>query len=190
MAIAEDPSKRTDRARCVFAAYQAVAVAAASGAFAALFFDFVTAGFLAVFTGASFAAARFAVAFFAATGAVFAAWNAAQRFLVASEIAFRPAALILRFGFAASDVSGAVASDSPRILAHRRCCASFIRRRAAAENFRRLSVCVSGVTAGVRLVPPASMARSSSIWVSIRVFCASNPVIAALMISFVSFGGM
>jgi hypothetical protein len=36
----------------------------------------------------------------------------------------------------------------------------------------------------------ASMAHTSAPWASIRVFCASNPAIAGLMISFVSYGGM
>ena len=63
------------------------------------------------------ATAFFAAGFFAC----FVAWNAAHLFFVASEMAFLPAALILRFGFDFPGAAGAGRSDSPRILAHRRC---------------------------------------------------------------------
>src|ERR1039457_5356241 len=72
------------------------------------------------------------------------------------------------------------------MLAHRRCCASRIRRRAAAENFLRLPVGASGVAAAPP-GPPDSVARSSAIFASICRFCSSNPRIAAVMISGVSF---
>src|ERR1017187_8236307 len=59
-----------------------------------------------------------ATAFFAAGfSAFFAAWNAAHLFFVASEIAFLPAALILRFGFAVTVLDGD--SASPLDSAHR-----------------------------------------------------------------------
>src|ERR1035437_8081212 len=86
-----------------------------------------------------------------------------QRALIAPTIAALPALLSFRFGFDASDLTSAGGSDSPRILAHRRCWASFIRRRAAAENFLRWLVGGPGVVAAVGLVPPDSMARSSAI---------------------------
>ena len=70
---------------------------------------FFRAFFIAVFF------ASFVGAFFAPL--LFAAWNAAQRFFVASEIAFLPAALILRFGFAVTVLDGA--SDLPLDAAHR-----------------------------------------------------------------------
>ena len=92
-------------------------------------------------------------------------------------MAFLPAADSLRSGLDAS---------APRILAHRRCCASFIRLLVAAENFLRLRVDASGVTA-IFERPPESMALTSLIRDSIRLFCSSNPVMAAEMISFESF---
>jgi hypothetical protein len=59
-------------------------------------------------TGTFFVAISLAARFLASVGvsAFFAAWNAAQRFLVASTIAFLPAALSFRFGFGASDSTG------------------------------------------------------------------------------------
>ena len=77
----------------------------------------VAVGALPTFFRAFFIAvlATFVGAFFAAR--FFAAWNAAQRFLVASEMAFLPAALILRFGFAVTVFEGA--SDFPLDAAHR-----------------------------------------------------------------------
>jgi hypothetical protein len=148
--------------------------------------------FFAAFAGAVFNAAFLTPAFLAATGfgLAVAAFFAAHRFFKAATIAALPALLSLRLGFGASGVAGAGGADSPRIFAHRRCWASFIRFRAAAENFFRLRVGASGVVAGVGFVPPSSMAWSSAIWRSILVFCDSNPVMAAMMISFVSFVGM
>jgi hypothetical protein len=78
-----------------------------------------------------------------------AAWNAAHRFFVAAEIAFRPAALI----------------------------------------FRRLPLVGSGVAAGSE-EPPVNRLRSSAICVSMWSYCCSKPMMAAVMISFVSFVGM
>src|ERR1017187_5674222 len=116
-----------------------------------------------------FATALFAVAFLATTGFVFALWNAAHRFLVASEMAFRPAALILRFGFAVTVLDGS--SASPFDAAHLLRWASAIAFLPAALILRRLGFVGSGVD-GVGLVePPSNMARSSVIWVSIRSFC-------------------
>jgi hypothetical protein len=71
----------------------------------------------------------------------FAALNAAQRFLVASEIVFRPAALIFRFGFAVTACVGSAACFS---LAYLACCANAILRLTAALNFLRGFV-VSGM---------------------------------------------
>jgi hypothetical protein len=106
-----------------------------------------------------------AAAFLATAGAAFpaSARTRSQRALIAPTIAALPALLSFRFGFDASDLTSAGGSDSPRILAHRRCWASFIRRRAAAENFLRWLVGGPGVVAAVGLVPPDSMARSSAI---------------------------
>ena len=101
----------------------------------------------------------------------FAAFTAAQRFRDASAIALLPAALIFRFGLAGT-VAGFAGSDSPRIFAHRRCWASFILRRASAENFRRLGE-VPAAGAAVLAGPPARRRLSSAICWSIRVFCDS-----------------
>jgi hypothetical protein len=104
--------------------------------------------------------------------------------LVAAMILFMPSALFRRFGLAGSLAAGD--PDSPLILAHRRCWASFIRRRAAAENFLRLCAGVSAGSAG----PPESMAWSSPIRESMCRFCSSKPRMAAVIISVVSFVGM
>jgi hypothetical protein len=74
-------------------------VSALTGAFAAFF--------VAVFTAAFFATVFFTAAFFVRAGAAFAAAArvAAHLFFVASEIAFRPAALSLRFGFDGSGLA-------------------------------------------------------------------------------------
>ena len=102
-----------------------------------------------------------AIAFFSAGFfACFAAWNAAHLFFVASEIAFLPAALILRFGFAVTVLDGD--SASPLDSAHRFRWAAPIRFRAAALIFRCLPFGPSGVAA-VAVGPPWSMARSSAI---------------------------
>jgi hypothetical protein len=157
---------------------------------------FLTAVFLAgpfcfaAFVGVAFVPAAF---FRAAFLEVFsccalAALTLAHRSFVAAMILAIPALLIRRLGFGASGVASAGGSDSPRIFAHLRCWASFMRHRAAAENFLRFLVGASGV-AGVA-GPPGSIARSSAILVSICRFCSSNPRIAAVMISYVSLGGI
>lgn len=79
-----------------------------------------------------------------------------------------PAALIFRLGFAGSGLaadSGFL--DSPFIVAHLFLWPSAIRRRAAALTLR-FRVGASGV-AVPSVLPPANMARSSPIWVSIRL---------------------
>ena len=58
---------------------------------------------------------------------------------------------------------------------------------AAALILRRLGVAGSDVAAVVSADPPGSSARSSAILASMRVFCASKPSMAAVMISGVSF---
>ena len=139
-----------------------------------------------------FGAALFAAVFFCAAGFVFAAapWTAAHLFFVASEIAFLPATLILRFGFATSVVAGASGSDSPFSFAHLAFCPRAIRLLAAAEILRFL-VRGSGVAAGVGLVgPPSNMARSSAICTSMCRFCSSNPRMAAVSICGLSVVGM
>src|SRR4051794_33424340 len=108
-------------------------------------------------------------AFFAA-----ARFNA-QRFLVASLIAFRPAALILRFGFA---VAAGVASDVSLLVAHLARWASFMRRRAAALNFLRFFWgCPLSDLSAVPL-PPSNILRSSAICESMWVCWDSKPAIA------------
>jgi hypothetical protein len=99
--------------------------------------------------------------FFAtADGALAAsAFFAAHRFFKAATIAAFPALLSLRFGLAGSFVVGSVSAWIP---AHRRCWASFIRLRAAAENLRRLRTGAS-VVAVVSPAPPGSIAWSSAI---------------------------
>src|ERR1035441_2012728 len=145
-----------------FAAGTAGGVAAAfCGRLAAPFF----AAFREAFTGAFFVAV-FLEAFLAA-GACWAlaasALTLAQRFLVASEMAFLPAALSFRFGLGAS---GATGDDVFLASAHRFRCASPMRFRAAALIFRRLPFGPPGAAA-VAVGPPGSMARSSAIWASI-----------------------
>src|ERR1039458_10619505 len=114
----------------------------------------VVPGFLAAFLGAAF----FRAVFLALAGCAFAASAlfCAHRRRTASWIAFLPAALSFRFGFGATGVAGADGSDSPLMLAHRRCWASFMRCRAAAENFLRFLVGATGVAA-VSPGPPDSM---------------------------------
>ena len=122
-----------------------------------------------------------AQAFFAAdfaTPALFApsavacapAFFSRHRFFRAATIAALPAALSLRFGREGLGVPDVAAdSDSPRILAHRRCWPSLIRFLAAALIFLRLplrSFCMP--TDSTR--PTGSIARSSAICASIRVF--------------------
>ncbi len=140
-----------------------------------------------------FATAVLAAVFFWVAGfdLAAAAFFSAHRFFNAATMFALPALLSFRFAFGASGIAGAGDSDSPRILAHRSCWASFMRRRAAAENSRRLIVGASGVAAGVGLAgPPFNMARSSAICVSIRSFSCSKPTMAALIIWGVRFVGM
>src|ERR1039458_8955759 len=107
--------------------------------------------------------------YFRAGAGVFAAAFAAafckrHRFFVAATILAMPSLLKRRFAFAG--LAGADGSDSPRILAHRRCWASFMRFRAAALIFRRLRLAGSGLAADSG-EPPERMARSSAIRASI-----------------------
>jgi hypothetical protein len=148
--------------------------------------------FFAAFGLGAFAAVFFAVAFFPA-GAVFFAvadvpafFAAAWRFFRAATILARPSALNFRFGFFVS-AAGADGSDSPRVLDHLARCANAIFLRAAALNFR-FGGAVSDVAVVDSAELPDSIARSSAICVSIRVFCDSKPSMAALMISGVSLG--
>jgi len=120
---------------------------------------------------AFFATDFVAPALFAPSAAAFApAFFSRHRFFRAATIAALPAALSLRFGFEGPGVPDVAAgSDSPRILAHRRCWPSFIRFLAAALIFRRLrpgAFCIP--TDSTR--PTGSIARSSAICSSIRVF--------------------
>jgi hypothetical protein len=71
------------------------------------------------------------------------------------------------------------------LIAHRFFCASAIRRRVAAERFR---VGASGVA--VSPAPKESMARSSTILPSMRVFSTSYPMMAAVISSGSSFVGI
>jgi hypothetical protein len=99
------------------------------------------------------------------SGFPFAALTAAQRFLVASAIAFLPAALIFRFVLAGT-LAGFDGSDSPRIFAQRSCWASFILRRVSAESFQRFGVvpaAVAAVFAGPSLKGEKSLAWSRTI---------------------------
>ena len=106
--------------------------AAVFGALAGVFF-------VAVFAGAFFAATFFRVVFLATDDCVFAAaFFAAHLFLRAFTMLALPVALRFRFGLAGSGEAGAGTSDSPRVFDHRSCWASFMCRRAAAENFLRL----------------------------------------------------
>jgi len=145
--------------------------------------------FTATFLGTFLTAAFFRAVFVTLPGCAFAALANRQRFFVAAIIRFMPSSLIRRLGFGGSDVARDGGSDVTLIAAHRRCWASFMRRRAAAENFRRFLVGASGVAAG-SAGPPDRMARSPLICESMCRFCSSNPRMAAVMISFVSFVGM
>jgi hypothetical protein len=103
----------------------------------------------------------------------------AHRFLVAAMIALRPAAESLRFGLGTG-------SDASLETAHLLRCASAMRARAAALIFRRLGFGDSG-TAEDPPGPTDISERSSTICLSMRRFCSSNPRMAALMISGESF---
>jgi hypothetical protein len=161
--------------------YWAVAVLIALEALTVFFCRFF-AGFV---TGAAFAAVFFTADFFAATGAVFAAFVNACLFRNAVTMFALPAALNLGFAFTGSDVAGDDGdSVVPLIAAQRFFCPRAIRRRAAAETVR-VGGAASGVAAG-SVRPPGSMARSSAIWLSILAFWDPKPSIAAMRISVVS----
>ena len=157
------PDLAEDQAVCATVSVGAVTFFALAAVFLA------GAAFFAIFTGAFFAVAFFTAVFLATTGLAFAAaLFAAHRFFKAATMFALPALLSFRLAFGAPEVAGAGGSGFPRIFAHRSCWASFMRLRAAAENFRRLIVGLSGVAAGVGLLePPSNMERSSVIWVSI-----------------------
>ena len=123
----------------------------------------IGASTVAFLTTDFFAAVFLWVAFFVAEGSgfSFAASTAAQRLRAASAIVFLPTSLIFRFGLG-DTVTGVDGSDAPRIFAHRRCWASLILRRVAAENFRRLGRVPFGLAAG-SAGRPFGMARSSAI---------------------------
>ena len=95
------------------ASFRVGAFATFAGAdfFTAAFFAIFRAGRFAVFTGVAFAGAAFlataflAVAFFVIANSACAAFFAAQRFFVASEMAFLPAAESFRLGFGGSGVA-------------------------------------------------------------------------------------
>ena len=117
--------------------------------------------FREAFTGAFFVAVFLAARFLATVevSAFFAAWNAAQRFFVASTMAFLPAALSFRFGLGAFGATGdEVFLDSAHLFRW----ASPMRFRAAALIFRRQPLGTSGVAAGSVGVP-VSILRSSAI---------------------------
>ena len=126
---------------------------------------------------AAFSAAFLARVFFTAARVAFAssARLSAQRFFVAAMIRFMPSSLIRRF--AGSDPAGDITWDCPLIAAHLFFWASAIRRRDAAEILR-FRFGASG--AACRW---SSILRSSAILESMCCFCASNPAIAAVMIS-------
>src|ERR1035438_7547748 len=149
-------------------------------ALAAVFF----AGFAGTFFAGFLSAFFCFVVFFVPAGCSFAASArlSAQRRFVASEMARLPAALIFRLGFAGSGL----AADSAFVAAHLFLWPWAIRRRAAALTLR-FRVGASGV-AVPSVLPLDKMARSSPIWVSIRLFCDSKPSMAAAMISAFSFG--
>jgi hypothetical protein len=130
-----------------------------------------------------FPATAFSSSFYAT---FFAALIAAHLFFAASEIALRPAALIFRFfGFAATPCVGSEPCLSFVYLA--RCARAILLLTAALRFFRGFAVSVEAV-ACVR--PPSNMLRISAIRESMWSFCTSNPAIAAMMISGVSFCGM
>jgi hypothetical protein len=83
--------------------YYAGTTAAAPGALAAFFRGFFIAVFLAATFTEAFTAAFLTAVFFAAL--FLAAWNAAQRFFVASAIARLPAALSFRLRFGPLDAA-------------------------------------------------------------------------------------
>src|SRR4051812_48865119 len=139
----------------------------ACAAAGAVFLAFFTVAFL---TGANF----LAVAFFAAAfleglfaWAASAALFAAQRFRVASPMALRADALILRRTFAGSGVDDSV---SPFTFAQRAFCAAAIFRREYALNFRRLlPVGASEFGELMRAGLSPNRASTSAIWC--WIFC-------------------
>src|ERR1035438_7475978 len=102
-------------------------------------------------------------------------------------IAFLPAAESLRLGLGAA--AGVEGCDGFLDAAHLLRCASAMRARAAGLIFRRLRLGAFGASEGSAELPD-SPARSSAILVSMCRFCSSNPRMAAVMISGVSFVGM
>jgi len=96
----------------------------------------------------------------------------AQRAFVAAIIRFLPAALSFRRLRAAG--AGVVVCAPLFDSAHLLLCPSAILARAAALNFRRLRLGVSGTAAGSGR-PPSSICLSSAILVSICLFCDSKP---------------
>lgn len=121
---------------------------------------------------------RACVDFFAAGACAFAAaarFNA-QRRLLASLIARRPAADNFRFGFGTPADAGVGGSDWPLILAHLLSWPARIRCKASALSFR--------FRCGPAWEPsdvlrPGTRARSSAICWSILTFCDSKPSMAA-----------
>src|SRR4051794_1402734 len=107
----------------------------------------------AVFFRPAFARAGYA--------ALFAALTATHRFLLASEIAFRAAALIFRFFLGFTD-SACGASELFLIPAHLAFWAAAILRRDAALNLR-LRFPVSGIVTADCVRPPFNMLRRSAI---------------------------
>src|SRR5208283_24875 len=111
---------------------------------------------------------------------------AAHRFLVAAMMARRPAAESFRFGFGAGAAAGFFL-DSAHLF---RCAAAIaalpalliLRRLREGDGFSEATAAGAGL--------PSSSCRISAIWASIRAFWISNPSIAAVRISVVSFVGM
>ena len=111
----------------------------------------------------------------------------AQYFFVAAMIDLLPAAESFRLGLGAA--AGVEGCDGFLDAAHLLRCASAMRARAAALIFRRLRFGASNGETG-SAGPPDSPARSSAILASMCRFCSSNPRMAAVMISALSFVGI
>jgi hypothetical protein len=112
-------------------------------------------------------AAFFRAAFLAAFSCcALAALTLAHRSFVAAMILAIPTLQIRRLGSGGSGVADGL--DSPWIFAHLFRCASAILARPAALIFRRLRFLGSSVAGGAG--PPDSIARSSAILVSMRLF--------------------
>jgi hypothetical protein len=101
-------------------------------------------------------------------------------------IAFRPAALSLRFLRAGADVLSDPAPPA-RFTAHLFRCAAAILARAAADIRRRLVVGAED-SAPSLLAPPLNICRSSATCPFIRFFCSSKPSMAAVISARLSFG--